>query len=74
MNGRTFTAAVNDRKSLSRVGFEPTRPKTFELESNPLDHSGIATKSTVQVRNTAYDHCPFLPHPQNGATPSHGAG
>ena len=38
-------------KQVLRVGFEPTRPKPHELESCPLDHSGIVAASD---RNGAF--------------------
>ena len=34
-----------DVRPVLRVGFEPTRPKPHELESCPLDHSGIVAAS-----------------------------
>ena len=41
------------------VGFEPTRPKPFELESNPLDHSGTPAHPSIEggfddIRYTMY--------------------
>ena len=40
-----------DIRPVLRVGFEPTRPKPHELESCPLDHSGIVAASD---RNGAF--------------------
>ena len=32
---------IKTQHAMLAVGFEPTRPRPCELESHPLDHSGI---------------------------------
>ena len=41
--------AQRGNKKMLRVGFEPTRPKPHELESCPLDHSGIVALSDQEA-------------------------
>ena len=39
------TARQNQCWSMLSVGFEPTRPQPCELESHPLDHSGMIARN-----------------------------
>ena len=39
--------AKEQKEQLSRAGFEPARPKPYELESYPLDPSGTETKHSL---------------------------
>ena len=46
--------AAKEEKILLRVGFEPTRPKPHELESCPLDHSGIVAVADYTMLREQY--------------------
>lgn len=57
---RTFSRIQNDRiwhhllsLGLHGVGFEPTRLSTAELESAPLDHSGIRASRERRSRSVS---------------------
>ena len=52
--------ALAARFKIHRTGFEPVQLALFELESNPLDHSGIDATSVTRKSEKAYLYRVYL--------------
>ena len=70
-DSKSAVITITLQEHMARVGFEPTRLTPTDLESVPLDHSGIWTESELFTRLRAFVYPQWYSKPRPWAHKTH---